>query len=117
MAKEVNELIEKLTNRIRLGEIVGVPTRVFGGLLNRMYKVKTSSGIYAVKHLNPEVMKRKNAKKNHILAEKIANMAKENGVNCLPAKIINGSALQEIDGNYFFIFDCAVSSLLCIGLL
>ena len=52
-----------------------------------------------------EVMKRKNAKDNHILAEKIANIAKENGINCLPAKIINGITLHEINDNYFFIFD------------
>ena len=52
-----------------------------------------------------EVMKRKNAKDNHILAEKIANIAKENGINCLPAKIINGITLHEIKVNYFFIFD------------
>ena len=76
-----------------------------GGLLNRMYKVNTSNGIYAVKHLNPEVMKRQNAKGNHILAEKIANIAKNNGVNCVPAKIINGITLHEIEGNYFFVFD------------
>ena len=105
MLKDINEIICNLIDLAGLGKPIDKPVRVMGGLLNRMYKVKTSSGIYAVKHLNPEVMKRKNAKKNHILAEKIANMAKENGVNCLPAKIINGSALQEIDGTSFFIFD------------
>ena len=50
-------------------------------------------------------MKRKNAKENHILAEKIANIAKNNNINCLPAKVIKGITLQEIQGNYFFIFD------------
>ena len=70
-----------------------------------MYKVVTTKGTYAVKHLNPEVMKRDDAKSNHILAEKIANYAKEKGIDCIPAKIINGKALQEFNGNYFFIFD------------
>ena len=70
-----------------------------------MYKVVTTTGNYAVKHLNPEVMKRKDAKSNHILSEKIANYAKENGIDCIPAKIIKGNALQEFNGNYFFVFD------------
>ena len=105
MTDDINTLIYNLINKLNLGNIIDEPVRVMGGLLNRMYKVNTTSGIYAVKHLNPEVMKRKNAKENHILAEKIANIAKENHINCLPAKIINGTVLQEIEGNYFFIFD------------
>ena len=105
MTNDINTLIYNLINQLNLGEIIDEPVRVMGGLLNRMYKINTTNGIYAIKHLNPEVMKRKDAKENHILAEKIANIAKENGINCLPAKIINGTALHEIKGNYFFIFD------------
>ena len=99
------QLIRELINKLQLGIIQEEPIRVKGGLLNRMYKVKTSSGTYAIKHLNSEVMKRKNAKENHILAEKIANIAKENGINCMPALILNNKTLQEIAGNYFLIFD------------
>ena len=105
MSEDINKLIYNLISKLNLGNIIDNPVRVMGGLLNRMYKVNTTSGIYAIKHLNPEVMKRENARKNHILAEKIANIAKENNINCLPAKIINGTVLQEIDCNYFFIFD------------
>lgn len=105
MAEDINILIYKLFERLQLGTIIDKPSRVNGGLLNRMYKVNTSNGMYAVKHLNPEVMKRENAKENHILAEKIANIAKNNGINCVPAKIINGINLHEIEGNYFFVFD------------
>lgn len=102
---KINIIINKMTNALNLGKILEEPLRVTGGLLNRMYKVKTTTGIYAIKHLNPEVMKRNTAKENHILAEQIANFAKEEGIECIPAKIINGIALQEFDNNYFFIFD------------
>lgn len=105
MTEDVNALIQILIKKLKLGSIIDKPIRIFGGLLNRMYKINTTCGTYAIKHLNPEVMKRKNAIENHILAEKIANIAKNNNINCIPAKIINGKALQEIDGNYFFIFD------------
>ena len=105
MSKDINTLISALVNKFELGDLIDGPIRVFGGLLNRMYKVKTTCGTYAIKHLNPEVMKRKNAIENHILAEKISNIAKNNSINCIPSKIINGETLQEIGGNYFFVFD------------
>ena len=105
MTENINILINNLIDKTELGKLIGEPIRVMGGLLNRMYKVNTTTGIYAIKHLNSEVMKRKNAKENHILAEKIANIAKNYNINCLPAKNINGITLQEIQGNYFFIFD------------
>ena len=101
----IEDTINKLIEKCSLGEILEKPERVFGGLLNRMYKVKTSTGSYAIKHLNPEVMKRENAKSNHILAEKIANISKENGISCIPAKSFNNVTLQEVDNSYFLIYD------------
>ena len=105
MTEDTHAIIQVLIEKLKLGNLIDKPVRIFGGLLNRMYKAQTTCGTYAIKHLNPEVMKRKNAIQIHILAEKIANIAKNNNINCLPAKIINGKTLQEIDGNYFFVFD------------
>lgn len=98
-------LLYKLVKKLNLGKIIQEPTRISGGLLNRMYKVTTSNGIYAIKHLNPEVMKRPNALNNHIFAEKIANIAKENNIQCIAANVYNDNSVQEIEENYFLIFD------------
>lgn len=49
--------IEKLC-RLLLGEIMGEPVPVPGGLLHSMYRVETKQGRYAVKALNPEIMRR-----------------------------------------------------------
>ena len=103
--EEINKILEKLLEQCKLGNMKEMPVRVSGGLLNRMYKVITDNGIYAIKLLNPEVMKRENAKDNHIFAETISNIAKDNGVSCLPAKIINNAVLQLVEGYYFLIFD------------
>lgn len=102
--KEVN-IIEKLIKECNLGEILEIPKRVSGGLLNRMYQVKTNNGTYAIKFLNPEVMKRPTAMKRHLFAEKVSNFAKQKGVSCLPAKIINDKTIQEVNGYYFLLFD------------
>ena len=101
----IDNIINKLLIKCNLGELLEKPTRVMGGLLNRMYKVKTTTGIYAIKFLNPEVMAREDAKENHILAETLSNIAKNNGVKALPAKIINNEILQQIEEHYFLIFD------------
>lgn len=103
--EEINKIIEELLEKCKFGNILETPVRVSGGLLNRMYKVKTDNGIYAIKLLNPEVMKRKDAKDNHIFAETVSNIARDNGVSCLPAKIIDNAVLQLVDNYYFLIFD------------
>ncbi len=101
----MEEIIKELISKCDLGEILEKPIRITGGLLNRMYKVKTSSGTYAIKLLNSEVMKRKDAKENHIFAETVSNIAKENGISALPAKIINDEILKQLGEYYFLIFD------------
>lgn len=101
----MNVQIEKLIKKCKLGNLLKEPSRVSGGLLNRMYKVQTDKGTFAIKLLNPEVMKRENAKRNHIFAETVSNIAKDNNVSCLPAKIIDGEILQQVDGYYFLMFD------------
>lgn len=103
--EDINKILETLLEQCKLGNMKEIPVRVSGGLLNRMFKVSTDNGIYAIKLLNPEVMKRENAKDNHIFAETISNIAKNKGVSCLPAKIINNTVLQLVDGYYFLVFD------------
>ena len=65
----MNDKITKLMNRCDLGEVTAEIKPVSGGLMHRMYKVQTSSGIYAVKCLNPEIMKRPTARENCAVAE------------------------------------------------
>lgn len=102
---EIDETIKRLMLQCDLGFVEEIPKRVSGGLLNRMYKVKTDKGIFAIKLLNPEVMKRKNAIHNHTFAEKIANISKEKGVKSLPAKVINNKTIQKVNEYYFLVFD------------
>lgn len=101
----MEKVIYKLIKKCNLGDIINGPIRVMGGLLNRMYRITTTKGSYAVKLLNQEVMKRKDAKDNHILAETASNIAKEKGIKALPALIINNKIIWEVDGYYFLIFN------------
>lgn len=101
---QYNLQFEKLCNTLQLGEIVGVIEPISGGLLHRMYMIETTLGKYAIKALNPQIMLRPVAMKNYINSERIANIA-ENNIPALPAKRLKGSSMQEIDNQFYLVFD------------
>jgi Ser/Thr protein kinase RdoA (MazF antagonist) len=96
--------LEKLFNLLDLGEIYCIPTEISGGLLHRMFSVRTRENIYAVKALDPMIMLRPKAMRDIIDSEKIANIAVES-VSAVPARIFNGNSVQEMDGQFYLIFD------------
>lgn len=101
---QYNLQFEKLCNILQLGQIVGMPKAISGGLLHRMYAIKTSKGKYAIKALNPQIMRRPTAMQNFINSEKIANIA-SNNISALPAKRFNEVFMQEIDNQFYLVFD------------
>lgn len=111
-----NLQFEKLFERLQQGKVTSVPEAVSGGLLHRMYAVETSQGKYAVKALNPQIILRPTARQNMINSERVASIAAgmvdkkadsfiKNKIPALPAKMINGNFLHEIDGQYYLVYD------------
>lgn len=100
------EELEKLAAAFGLGKMIESPEEIRGGLLHKMYRVTASSGIYAVKVLNGEIMKRPEALRNMICSEKIAaSLSRE-----IPAVVsleIGGDQVQELDGKHYMIFPWA----------
>jgi len=101
---QYNLQFEKLVNTLKLGEIVGKPKAISGGLLHRMYEVETVQGKYAIKALNPQIMIRPVAMQHFIDSERIVNIALNN-IPALPAKNYNGTSIQEIDKQYYLVFN------------
>lgn len=101
---QYNLQFEKLCNVLQLGKIIGMPKAISGGLLHKMHIVKTSKGKYAIKALNPQIMSRPMAMQNFINSEHIANIA-SNSISALPAKRFNGVFMQEIDNQFYLVFD------------
>ena len=81
------------------------PIRLHGGFMHKMYKLETAHGNYAVKLLNEFVMQRENVMENYALAEKLELLLEKNNIPILPALTFYGRKMQEIDGQYFYIFD------------
>lgn len=76
MDREIQLKLDKL----HIGRLLSSPVRVYGGLLHRMLKVETESGTYAVKVLNPTIMKRPRVQAKLEMSEGIVRKAKEAGL-------------------------------------
>jgi aminoglycoside phosphotransferase (APT) family kinase protein len=94
----------QLCMKYGLGQLTETPEPVSGGFLHKMYRIVTSQAEYAVKALNPQIMLRPAAMGNIIFAEKVANLARSQGINALPAIESQGSCMHEVQGQYYLLF-------------
>ena len=86
-------------------KMVGEPVRLSGGFMHKIYKINTQQGTFVLKLLNPFVMQRETAMDNFAKAERIELLLEQEGIPVLPALPLCGRKMQEIDGEYFYLFD------------
>lgn len=102
--KAIEELIADLMRKCGFGAVIFPIEPVSGGLLHRMYRVTTDCGIYAVKHLNPEIMGREGVHDNYARAEKIECLLEKEDIPIVPSITVDGKKMQSIDGHCFYLF-------------
>ncbi len=73
--------------------------------MHKMYKLETEQGTYALKLLNKFVMQRETAMGNYMEAERLERLLEQRDMPILPALVFDGRKMQEIDGQYFYLFD------------
>lgn len=101
----IDNLIADLMVKYGFGTVISPIQPVSGGFMHRMYRVRTQSGIYAVKHLNPEIMKREDAHRNFERAEKLECLLEKQDIPIVPALTAFGKKMQTAGGHYFYIFN------------
>lgn len=104
LINDMEIIITSLMQACGLGNVISPIEPVSGGFLHRMYKVVTEHGTYAVKCLNPEIMGREGVLNNYERAERIECILEKADIPIVPAITVNGKKMQEIDGQYFYIF-------------
>lgn len=104
MNHRYNLQFSKLCNTLKLGEVIGKPEEISGGLLHRMFAVETTHGKYAIKALNPQIMARPTALNNFLNSEKIATLV-ACSIPAQPAKSCDGYSIHCIDNQYYLVFD------------
>lgn len=87
-----------------LGSVTEEPEAVKGGLMHQMFRVVTEKGRYAIKILNPDIMKRPEALQNMINSEIISH-ALENSVALIAAKESEGKHVLFFEDYFFMVFD------------
>ena len=100
----MEEGIKILFEKYGLGNVIGGIRTVSGGLMHKMYKVQTDKGAYAVKCLNPDIMKRPGVFGNYAKAEALEAILEQKGIPVVPALSFDGKKMLETEGRYFYIF-------------
>lgn len=98
-------MFERICAELKLGALMAPPVRLNGGFTHRMFRLITAQGDYAVKLLNPEIMRRPDALDNYRAAEAFEALLERENLSILPAKTIGGRKLQCVDGQYLYVFD------------
>ena len=99
------DLFKKICLQLDLGDIIAEPTQLNGGFMHKMYSLFTTKAKYAVKLLNPHIMKRDSAFANYRIAEELEAKLELTNIPILPALIFHEKKMQEIEGQYFYLFD------------
>lgn len=95
----------KLTLKLQLGNMISEVVRVSGGFTHRMYRLETDLGVYIVKMLNQSIMKRPTAMDNYSEADRLENIIHENNIPIIPSLVFNGNKMQELGGQYFYVYE------------
>lgn len=102
---DTNKFLNKMIIELNLGNLTESISQVSGGLTHRMFKIFTDKGRYIVKLLNPNIMKRPTAMNNFNSADKFEEILKENNIDAVYSLKFNDKKMQEIDGEYFYVYE------------
>ncbi len=101
----IDNFFDLAAEELKLGKVIENPVQVTGGFMHRMFKVVTDNGKYIIKLLNPNIMKRPTAMGNYKNADDIEEILKQNNIPAVYALEFNGSKMQELNGQYYYVFD------------
>lgn len=101
MEKIFNDII----NTLELGSLASQVKSVSGGYMHKMYCLETTTEKYAIKMLNPIIMRREDVFENYKTAEHFEEILQRNNIPILPALEFNGAKMQFINNQYFYLFN------------
>ena len=102
---DYQKFFKEICDKLRLGMLKSKAKRVSGGYMHKMYRIKTSSGDYAVKLLNPVIMQRLDVFDNYKLAEELENKLQAADISIVPALEFDGRKMQCFENQYFYVFN------------
>ena len=102
----MNKYFNEVCNTLKLGNLNDEVVQIYGGKTNKLFKISTEIGKYAIKIISKSnIEKNKDLLMNLEITEQISNSAKLNNINVVSAKKINGRYVQKVKENYLLIYD------------
>ena len=95
--------LHALTARLGLGDMIGEPTPLSGGLMHRVWRVRTTGGDCVVKAVNPEVAARPGALENIENGERVG-AALASVVPAVAALAFDGRHVVEQGGRWYAVY-------------
>lgn len=96
---------KEIVKTLGLGTLTSQVKSVFGGYMHKMFCMETTTGKYAVKLLNPMIMKREDVFENYEIAERLEKKLLENNIPIVPALEFNETKMQCTHNQFFYVFD------------
>jgi Ser/Thr protein kinase RdoA (MazF antagonist) len=104
--------LQTIVEQLKLGEIIGEATPLTGGALHSIFKLKTSSGEFAIKQLNPHITSKEHFQKSYELSETIAERMFKAKIPAVCSLSFEGNHVIQIDKTYFIIYPFIAGRLL-----
>ncbi len=95
---------EQLCAACGLGALHAGPLAIGGGRLHLIWRLTTERGIFAVKGLNPALIRKPGMRDAYRLSERIAAAMISQGVPAVAALACAGDPLQEVDDAVFMLY-------------
>lgn len=94
-----------ILSRFKLSRLKQNPQKVYGGLLHTMWRIETTTGVYAIKQLSTDIdLKNKNIVDNYNLTEEIARRFIDKGISGISAIKASGQYLLISSGVGFLVY-------------
>lgn len=102
------KLIKALCEAYQVGDLQGEPLPLMGGALHSTWKIKTSTGLYVIKKINPALVQKKNQFR---LSEKIAGILAQS-ITAIPAICQNDDVVFSFEDDLFLLFPYKNASII-----
>lgn len=90
------QTLAQICSHYDLGTPTATPERVSGGLIHRMYRVRTARGEFALKALSPDELRNTGARERYRQGERIAAAVAASGLPAVAAREVAGEPLLEV---------------------
>ncbi|MGB6977106.1 MAG: phosphotransferase [Gammaproteobacteria bacterium] len=95
---------QQLCDQYQIGRLLVEPQSISGGLLHKVYRLVTTTGVFAAKLLNPDLLRAPNWKKRWLQTEQIAHLMMDNGIPTVCALPSAQGIITSIDEKHFLVF-------------